>query len=151
MKPTRLFDCIAHQLENNPKEDMLATKVDGVWRKYSTAEVKETVDALSAGLLSLHLGANDNTLEGRDKIAVISNNRPEWLILDMAVQQIGAVLTPIYPTINVIELEYVLNDAEVKLIFVSDKLLYEKVQSIRQKCPTLKAVFTFDDIQEALH
>lgn len=150
MKPTRLFDCIAHQLENNPKDDMLAAKVDGVWRKYSTAEVKETVDLLSAGLLSLHLGANDKTLEGRDKIAVISNNRPEWLILDLAVQQIGAVLTPIYPTINVLELEFVLNDAEVKLIFVSDKLLYDKVQSIRHKCPTLKAVFTFDAIQEAL-
>jgi long-chain acyl-CoA synthetase len=151
MKPTRLFDCIAYQLEHNPKEDMLAAKIDGIWKKYSTAEVKKTVDLLSAGLLSLHIGSNDKTNEGRDKIAILSNNRPEWLMLDMAVQQIGAVLTPIYPTISVHELAFVLNDAAVKLIFVSDKLLFEKVQSIRHQCPTLKAIFTFDDVQESLH
>ncbi len=151
MKPTRLFDCIAYQLEHNPKEDMLAAKVDGTWKKYSTTEVKKTVDLLSAGLLSLHIGPNDKTIEGRDKIAILSNNRPEWLMLDMAVQQIGAVLTPIYPTISEHELVFVLNDAAVKLIFVSDKLLFDKVQSIRHQCPTLKAIFTFDNVQESLH
>jgi len=152
MKPTRLFDCIPYQLELGAKEDMLAAKEEGgIWKKYSTHEVQDLVNKLSAGLLHMNIGPNDMSIEGRDKVAVLSNNRPEWLILDLAVQQIGAVLTPIYPTISVHELEFVLNDAAVKLVFVSDVELYEKVQSIREKTPTVKAVFTFNPIQQALY
>ena len=152
MTPNRLFDCIDHQLANFPKDDMLAAKEEGgIWRKYSTREVRETVDKFSAGLIHLSIGPNDSSIEGRDKIAVISNNRPEWIFLDLAVQQVGAVLTPIYPTISVNELEFVLNDASVKLVFVNDLAMYEKVQSIRQKTPSVRAVFTFDYIQQSLH
>jgi len=133
-------------------EDMFAAKEEGgIWKKYSTQEVRETVDKLSAGLLSLGIGPNDMSIEGRDKVAVLSNNRPEWMMLDLAVQQAGAVLTPIYPTISVYELEFILNDASVKLVFVSDRDLYYKVQSIRDKLPTVGAVYTFDYLQEALH
>jgi long-chain acyl-CoA synthetase len=152
MKPTRLFDCIEYQLENYPKEDMLAAKEEGgVWRKYSTLEVRDIVDRFSEGLLHLGIGPNDMSIEGRDKIAVLSANRPEWILLDLAVQQIGAVLVPIYPTISLNELEFVLNDAAVKLVFVNDQAQYERVQSIRDKVPTVKAVFTFDYIQQSLH
>ena len=152
MTPKRLFDCIEWQLESCQKEDMFAAKEEGgIWRKYSTKEVRETVDKLSTGLLHLGLGPRDMSIEGRDKIAILSNNRPEWVMLDLAVQQIGAVLTPIYPTINALELEFILNDASVKLVFVSDKDLYAKVQSIRDKTPTVKAVYTFDYVQQALN
>jgi len=152
MQPTRLFDCIDWQLAKSPMEDMFAAKEEGgIWRKYSTTEVRETVDRLSAGLLALGIGPNDGSIEGRDKVAVLSNNRPEWMMLDLAVQQAGAVLTPIYPTISVYELEFILNDASVKLVFVSDRDLYYKVQSIRDKLPTVGAVYTFDYLQEALH
>jgi long-chain acyl-CoA synthetase len=152
MQPTRLFDCIDWQMARNPMEDMLAAKEEGgIWRKYSTQEVRETVDRLSAGLMALGIGPNDMSIEGRDKVAVLSNNRPEWMMLDLAVQQTGAVLTPIYPTISVYELEFILNDASVKLVFVSDRDLYYKVQSIRDKIPTVGAVYTFDYLQEALH
>lgn len=152
MNPKRLFDCIEWQLESCQKDDMFAAKEEGgIWKKYSTKEVKETVDKLSAGLLHLGLGPQDMSIEGRDKIAILSNNRPEWMMLDFAVQQIGAVLTPIYPTINVNELEFIFNDASVKLVFVSDKDLYDKVQSIRAKTPTVKAVYTFDYVQQALN
>lgn len=151
MTPTRLFDCIEWQLEKFPQEDMFAAKEDGVWRKYSTKKVKDLVDKLSMGLMHVGIGYQDGTIEGRDKVAVLSNNRPEWLILDMAVQQCGAVLAPIYPTISVNELEFVLNDASVKLVFVSDQDLYDKVQSIRSKTPSVQAVYTFNDIQPALH
>ncbi len=152
MTPRRLFDCIRYQLEKFPKEDMFAAKVEGgIWRKYSTAEVGETADKLSAGLIHLGLGPGDMSIEGRDKIAILSNNRPEWMILDLAVQQTGAVLTPIYPTINPNELEFVLNDAAVKLVFVSDEAMFEKVQSVREKTPSVKAVYTFDKISGALN
>jgi long-chain acyl-CoA synthetase len=152
MTPRRLFDGIQYQLEMHPKDDMFAAKEEGgVWRKYSTLEVRDTVNRFSAGLLHLGIGPNDRSIEGRDKIAVISANRPEWVFLDLAIQQTGAILIPIYPTINVLELEFILNDAQIKLIFTGDRLLYEKVQGIREKLPSVRAVYTFDHIQEALH
>ena len=148
----RLFDCIEVALQDFPRDDMFAAKEEnGVWKKYSTHEVKEIVDKLAAGLIHLGMSANDMTVEGRDKIAVMSNNRPEWLFLDLAVQKTGTILVPLYPTLSVNELEFVLNDAAVKLVFVSDKDLFEKVQSIRSKLPTVQAVFTFNDIQPSLH
>ena len=152
MNPTRLFDCIDVQLARFPQEAMFAAKEEGgIWRKYSTAEVKEIVDRLAAGLLHLGVSGNDMSVEKRDKIAIISNNRPEWMMLDLAVQKTGAVLVPIYPTLAANELEFVLNDAEVKLVFVSDKEHFEKVQRVREKVPSIKAVFTFDYIQPSLH
>ena len=97
-KPERLFDCIANQLEKFPKPDMLAAKEKGNWRKYSTQEVSETVDALAIGLTDLGVSGHDFSVENQDKIALISYNRAEWLITDLAVQKTGAVLVPIYPT-----------------------------------------------------
>ena len=151
MTPTRLFDFLDWQLHKFPQEDMLAAKENGVWKKYSTQEIKQLVDSLSMGLLKAGIGYQDGSIEGRDKVAVLSNNRPEWLVLDLAVQQTGAVLTPIYPTISVHELEFILNDASIKLVFVSDQDLYNKVQSIREKTPSVQAVYTFNEIQEALN
>jgi long-chain acyl-CoA synthetase len=150
-EPTRLFDCIQYHLERTPIEDMLAAKENGRWRKYSTREVSEIVNGLSAGLLNLGYSCGDMTDEGRDKIAVLSKNRPEWILLDLAVQQIGAVLTPVYPTISTNELEFVLSDARVKAIFVNDEDLYYKVLSIKERLPSLQHVYTFEHVQEASH
>jgi long-chain acyl-CoA synthetase len=131
---------------------MFAAKEEGgIWHKYSTADVKEIVDKLAAGLIHLGISGHDMSIEHRDKIAIISNNRPEWMFLDLAVQKAGAVLVPIYPTLAVSELEFVLNDAEIKLVFVSDQELYDKVQSIRSKTSTVHAVYTFDNLQPALN
>jgi long-chain acyl-CoA synthetase len=150
-EPKRLFDCLEYHLERTPLDIMLAGKEGGQWKKHSTASVKETVDRLSAGLLSLGVSSGDMTPEGRDKIAILSKNRPEWVMLDLAVQQIGAVLTPIYPTINVNELEFVLNDAQVKYVFVNDEELFLKVHSLKEKVHSLKDIFTFEHVANATH
>ncbi len=150
-KPARLFDLPEYQLTHYAKPDMLAAKEQGVWRTYSTGEVVHQVEKLAAGLLRYGISGNDLSPEGQDKIAIISNNRPEWIIVDQACQQIGAVLTPIYPTINSLELKFILNDAAVKLIFVSDKPLYDKVCSIKNETPSLKDIFTFEKIEGANH
>src|SRR2546430_874060 len=114
---SRIFDCIEFQLRKFPKADMLCGKVNGTWQPYSTADVQATVNKLSAGLLQLGVSGNDMTIEKQDKIALISKNCPEWLILDLACQQIGAALCPIYPTTNINELEFIFNDATVKYAF----------------------------------
>ncbi len=130
---------------------MLAAKEGGQWKKYSTAAVKEMVDQFSAGLIAMGIGPGDRTPEGRDKIAVISKNRPEWVMLDLATQQLGAVLTPIYPTISINELEFVLTDAAVKMVFVNDEELFLKVSSLKSKLPALQAIFTFEHVANAHH
>lgn len=150
-EPKRLFDCISLQLEKSPLDDMLAGKSAGQWKKYSTREVAETVNQLSAGLLAMSIGPNDMSVEGRDKVAILSKNRPEWVMLDLAVQQIGALLTPVYPTINVNELEFVLNDAQVKIVFVNDEDTFHKVASIQSRIPSLREIFTFEHVANARH
>jgi long-chain acyl-CoA synthetase len=147
----RLFDCIDVQLQKGGLEDMLAAKERGQWKKYSTKEVKDTVDKLSAGLLNLGAGPNDMSIEGRDKIAVMCRNRPEWIMLDLAVQQIGAVLVPVYPTISVNDLEFIFNDSKVKYAFVNDEELFLKVLSIQSRVPSLKDIFTFEHVPNARH
>ena len=150
-EPRRLFDCLAWHLEREPLEVMLAGKESGQWKTYSTKDIVATVDKLSAGLLSLGIGPNDMTVEGRDKVAILCKNRPEWLMLDLAVQQIGAILVPIYPTINVNELEFVLKDAQVKIAFVNDEDLFLKVLSVKERVPSLKEIYTFEHTPNARH
>jgi len=150
-EPRRLFDCINYHLERKPLDDMLAGKEGGQWKKYSTASVKDTVDKLSAGLLSLGICCGDMTAESRDKIAILCKNRPEWVMLDLAVQQIGAILVPIYPTISVHELEFVLTDSQVKLVFVNDEELFLKVLSLKEKVKSIRDIFTFEHVANARH
>ncbi len=149
--PKRLFDCINYQLEKFPKQDMLAGKENGQWKTYSTKEILDNVNSLTAGLLQLGVSGNDMTTESRDKIAIISNNRPEWLIADMAVQQSGAILVPVYPTTSNSEIEFIFNDASVKYVFVSSAELLEKIKSLQINIPSLKNIFTFNEIAGADH
>jgi long-chain acyl-CoA synthetase len=150
-EPRRLFDCIQYHLDRQPIDDMLAGKEAGQWKTFSTQQVSTIVSDLSAGLLSMGIGPNDMTVEGRDKVAILCKNRPEWLMVDMAVQQIGALLTPIYPTVNINELEFILNDAQVKMAFVNDEDLYLKVLSLKDRVPSLKEIFTFEHVANARH
>ena len=78
----RLFDIPAYQLKHYPKNDCLTSKVNGVWTKYSTNEFVEMSNMMSRGFLALGIKPGD-------KIAMISNNRPEWAITDMAILQVG--------------------------------------------------------------
>jgi len=147
----RLFDCLEHQLQRFPKSDMLAAKENGEWITYSTEKVIETVNRFSAGLMELGVSAHDVTPESSDKIAIISNNRPEWIFTDLAVQQIGAILVPVYPTTSPLELEFILNDAAVQYLFVSNAELLEKAKAVAAKVPSIKAIYTFDKIEGAKH
>jgi long-chain acyl-CoA synthetase len=150
-KPTRLFDCLDYQLKQSPLPDMYAAKESGAWKKYSTAEVNDIVNQVASGLLHLGVSPNDMSIEGRDKVAILSKNRPEWLMLDLAVQKIGSALVPIYPTINVNELQFILNDSQAKVIFVNDEDLFLKVKSIKEYVPSLQHIFTFEHVPNATY
>ncbi|WP_426671874.1 AMP-dependent synthetase/ligase [Mucilaginibacter sp. McL0603] len=145
-KATRLFDCMTIQAKA-PLDNLLNAKVNGAWKSYSTQEVHDMINQLSIALFNMGISRGDGTTEGRDKIGLISAGRPEWLITDLAVQQIGAVLVPLYPNTNSKELEQILNEAEVKYVFVSNKELYDKVNEIHSRIPSLKAIFSFDHVE----
>jgi long-chain acyl-CoA synthetase len=145
-KALRLFDCMADQAKA-PKHDLLCAKVNGAWRLYSTAEVHQMIYSLATALIKMGISTGDGTVEGRDKIGLISGGRPEWLITDLAVQQTGAVLVPLYPNTNPKEIEQILIEAEVKVMFISNKELCDKVNSIRHNIPTLKAIYTFEEVK----
>ena len=141
---SRIFDFMYYQLVHFPKTDMFAAKINNAWEPISTAETIAMVNRLSAGLIKIGVGGNDMTVNKQDKVALISRNRPEWLMLDMACQQIGAILCPIYPTTNVNELEFIFNDAEIKIAFVSGNDILQKVNDIKSRVPSLQDVYYFD-------
>jgi len=130
---------------------MLAAKENGKWVKYSTEKVARIANQFSAGLLELGVTGNGFTPEGSDKIAILSNNRPEWIFTDFAVQQIGAILIPIYPTTNPLELEFILNDTATKYVFVSSKELYDKVKDVTLKVPSVINIYSFDKLEGVPH
>lgn len=152
MEIKRLFDAIDFQLEKfGNKPDVLAAKINGNWVGNSTNDIKKIVNNLSAGLIQLGVGGNNYTAESADKIAIISNNRPEWVFADLAVQQTGAILVPLYPTTNPLEIEFILNDAQVKYIFVSNKEMFDKINALQSNIPSLLNIYSFDTVEGCKH
>ncbi len=140
----RIFDLLDYQAINYPKSDALASKKESVWIPISTQEFQAEADWVSNGLLALGIKSGD-------KIATISNNRPEWNFVDFGILQIGAVHVPIYPTISDNDYRFILNDAEVKLVFVSDGALYSRIETVRQDVPSIREVYSFDQLEQAKH
>ncbi len=141
---TRLFDVIYYQEKIYPQTIALAAKEDGKWKHYSITDYIDNACAASRGLLELGI-------QPGDKIAMISNNRPEWNFMDIGILQIGAMNVPMYPTLSETDFEYIMNDAQVKLVLVSDADLYNKVMRIKANVPTLQDVYTFNVVEGAKH
>lgn len=139
---TRLFDIIYYQNANYPQPDAFACKVNGEWKKYSTQDIIDGANKVSLALLKLGVKADD-------KIAIVSTSRPEWNMVDLGILQIGAVNVPVYPTISEHEYNFIFNDAEIKYAFVSDEKLFGKISSIKANVPSLKEVYTFDEVKGA--
>jgi long-chain acyl-CoA synthetase len=136
----RLFDIPYFQLENYPNPTMFVTKKQDVWVPISTSEFLTEVMQVSKGLIAFGI-------QPGDRVAVSSNNRVEWNILDIAVQQVGAVLVPLYPNISESDYRYILNNAEAKLMIVSNLDLATKIKHVQKDTPSLIDFFTFDTLE----
>ena len=136
---SRLFDIPYHQLKNYPQPGMFFSKKEGNWVGISTKEFLERSMQLSIGLM-------EAGVEPGDRIAVASTNRLEWNILDIAVQQIGAVLVPLYPTISSKDYCFILNDCEAKFMFVGNQEIADKILAVKGELKALKGTFAFDDV-----
>jgi long-chain acyl-CoA synthetase len=140
----RIFDIAEKQKNDFPKQDALCGKEDGAWKAYSTDDLIRQANNVSYGLMSLGLKKDD-------KVALVSNNRPEWNFLDFGMLQIGIINVPLYLTLSESEFKFILNDAEVKYVFVSDESLFQKIQSIKKEVPSLVEIYTINKVSGAKH
>jgi long-chain acyl-CoA synthetase len=122
-----------------PDKTALAYKKDGNYVTISWKELAESVQRLTQYLIS-------KGVKKGDRIAIISENRPEWVIVDLAVLTCGASLVPLYPQSNVTDIQYVLKHSDSVGLFVSTSLQYEKVREIRDSLQDMKFLIPFDSI-----
>ena len=87
---TRIFDILEYAVRPQNKANVLACKRKGEWLTFSAGDILQQIDEMSLGLISLGINVGD-------RIAIVSDGRPEWNILDFSIQQIGAISVPIYP------------------------------------------------------
>ncbi len=144
-----LIDIFPYQLQHFPQEDAMASKVgpepdsaDGEWKMYSTVQCIEYINLVSKGFLELGV-------QPGDKITIISENRPEWVFIDNGLLQMGAVNVPLYPTLSREEYRYILEEAEVKMVFVANQELYERLKPLLDELPHLEKIYTFDKVEGA--
>lgn len=140
MEITRTFDLLDRYREYFPKEDALVVKRNGEWLKFSSQEYIDNSYYLALGLLA-------KGFKKGEKIASISNNRPEWNFVDMAMAMIGVVHVPLYTSLSESEYENILRDSDSKLLFISDKTLLEKLKPLSDNIAAIDDVYTFDFIE----
>lgn len=140
MKVSRNFDLVDFRMEQDPESLVVSGKRGGKWYHFNAKEYKEAIDRLSYGLLQLGF-------EKGDKAAIISFNRPEWNLADFAVSQLGGVTVPMYPTASKEDFAYILQDAEVKVVFVESHEFAEKLMAVKSEVPSLSHFFSFESTE----
>jgi long-chain acyl-CoA synthetase len=129
--------CIESFRRNN-KTNALAYKAEKVWKDLSGTEVIEKIKRIALGLASLGVKAGD-------RIAIISENRPEWSLTDIAILSLRAVNVPIYTTQAVEQIRYILEDSGARMLFVSGQKLLKHAASAIQSVERLEKLVFFDE------
>lgn len=144
MEVKRVFDILDNLKVNSSKTDILNSKENKKWVSHSVSDFVSNVNFISAGLLALGLQKND-------MVALMSNNRPEWNFVDFASQQVGMPLVPIFPTVGAADMKFILEHSESKIIFLSDKGIYQKLMGMITDLPNLKHVYSLNVIEGVKH
>jgi len=116
-------------------------KVNKKYEGISYDDFKKNTDKFAFGLASLGI-------KRYDKVAIISENRPEWVFSDMAILGLGAIDVPIYPSLTASSTEFILNNSESKGVIVSNKFQLNKILKIKDKCKYLNFIVVFNEIDE---
>jgi long-chain acyl-CoA synthetase len=121
----------------HPNDVAMREKYRGVWREWTWAEYAHRVASVAAGLRALGVGPGD-------RVAVHSENRPEWVVADLAVQGLGACTVGVYPTSPAAEVEYVLKHSEASVLIAEDEEQLDKALEVRDRLPLLRHVVVVD-------
>jgi len=133
-----LPDIVKINAKNYPTKGALYYKQQSKYTALTYQEFNQCVENTALGLQDLGVKAGDH-------IGILSNNCPEWAIGDMAILSLSAVTIPIYPTLSAPEIQYILNDTELtSLIFETQEHL-EKINKIKEACPSLKKIIFINE------
>lgn len=139
MEITRTFELLDWILENYQKKDILAGKKDGEWITYSVNDYYKYSVLMSYGFHEIGLRKDD-------KVVTITNNRPEFNIIDMALSMLGVIHVPIYPTLNAKDYETIINHSDAKVIIIGIQQIYNRVQPIFDALINHPDIYTLDKI-----
>jgi len=132
---------LAHMVRNRAlqygEKVALRYKSEGTWKDITYEELGEQVRNVARGLLEMGVGQGE-------KVGIFSANRPEWTIADYGILSVGAVSVPIYATNTAKQAQYIINDAEIRIIFVGGAEQYEKIMTFFEDSPYLKKIIVFD-------
>jgi long-chain acyl-CoA synthetase len=131
-----LCDLFYASVDTYRKPEHLVSKVDGQWRPWSSEAVRVAVEELSMGLRALGV-------EKGDRVAILSENRPEWALADLATLTAAAVDVPIYSTLTAAQVKYILEDSQAKVAFASNVLQARKLAEVRAQLPHLRHLIGF--------
>jgi long-chain acyl-CoA synthetase len=133
-----LVDYFRHAAASG-KADLLVSKVDGAWKSVSAGAFEERTKGLALGLALLGV-------DRQDRVAILSENRPEWPMTDFATLSLGALTVPIYTSYLAPQVEYILRDSLAKVVVVSNAIELQKVLDVRDRCPELKHVVVLEQV-----
>jgi long-chain acyl-CoA synthetase len=131
----RLF---LHLTDTFQKSALLLYKKGGRYLSLSTTEVRQEVERIALGLKDL--GVNPG-----DKVVLLAENGPWWVMTDYAILGLGAVTVPIYTSLVPDQIKYIISDSDSKVVIVSDRKLWDKVAEIRGDLPGIKHFVSFED------
>jgi long-chain acyl-CoA synthetase len=129
--------CLGGILEHR-KPDALNHKREGHWQRITAEEFVERIEHVALGLLELGIKPGD-------RVALLSENRPEWSIVDLAILSLGAVNVPIYTTQSVEQVHFILEDSGARLLFVSGKRVFKHARPGLDGLKQIERVIFFDD------
>lgn len=140
----RTFDLLYSLRTNHPDLPVLAAKREGNWIPFTSEDYSRTAKRFGYGLLS-------KGFKKGDKIATVSNNRPEWNMVDMGMAMIGVVHVPVYPTIGDEEFRHILKHSDAKILIVSDRSFYDKLKPLVDEIDQIEAIYTFNYYDDIPH
>jgi long-chain acyl-CoA synthetase len=130
-----LSQLFLNTIKSYPKDDLLLFKKEGKYVPISTEEFADRVKCFSLGL-------RDLGLEAGDKLIVLSNNRPEWVISDMANLCLGGITVPIYTSLIPEQIKYIIDDSDAKIVVVSDQGQWQKIEAIKSELTKVTSYIT---------
>lgn len=140
MEVRRTFDLLDRYAEKFVVDDAFAIKRNKKWEKFSTEDYINNSHYFAYGLMEMGYKVGD-------KVATVSNNRPEWNFIDMGLSLGGFIHVPIYPTISEGEYVHIFADSGVKLLIISDKMLLKKLSPLAEEASSIKEIFTINTIE----
>lgn len=128
-----ISEAFEHQARNYGSRTFLKQKRDKVWREFSWTEIAEAAGRLRAGLGKFGIKPGD-------RVAILSDNSPEWVIADQAILGLGAIVVPLYTTISAEETRHVINDSGTRIVAANGNAMVDKILALGKSVPALEAI-----------